>query len=518
MRKIRGIYFGYVLVFVISFVALILSYRYITNENKTMVLQASNQAYQQQINSAIDLYENFSHYIYSKIIDEEVLSIMQEANTATLNKTLLREELYTYLIEDYHLIQTYDFRQLHFHLTTGESFLRFHQPNQFGDNLLDVRASIRIANEEKRFVKGFEEGKIFNGYRFVYPLFLDDKHVGSVEVSISIATIMDMLYKLDSSNAYFFIMNRAVVENIVFDEFLTNYTESILSSNYLLDRAIFDAFLDRREILLENQLSDFVTEIAPKLTSLIDQGKNFSYPVVFRSDYYVLQFISIENINGQHVGYVFSIHKDKQFNDMITTDILVYITLGLVAISVFSVGLIYIIDKERKIRFSQTDPLTKLMNRNYFNKVANKEVEKASINGVPLTMVVADIDYFKKINDTYGHLKGDEVLAKVGEVIKQTIRKMDYAARWGGEEFSLLLLDTSISGAIEVIKRIQNALLEANLGIDEPIKMSYGIACISDDVMKLEVLFNLADQGLYKAKAAGRNRYMVSQPIKKEAF
>ena len=102
MRKIRGIYFGYVLVFVISFLALILSYRYITNENKTMVLQASNQAYQQQINSAIDLYENFSHYIYSKIIDEEVLSIMQEANTATLNKTLLREELYTYLIEDYH--------------------------------------------------------------------------------------------------------------------------------------------------------------------------------------------------------------------------------------------------------------------------------------------------------------------------------------------------------------------------------------------------------------------------------
>ena len=171
MRKIRGIYFGYVLVFVISFVALILSYRYITNENKTMYLQASNQAYQQQINSAIDLYENFSHYIYSKIIDEEVLSIMQEANTATLNKTLLREELYAYLIEDYHLIQTYDFRQLHFHLTTGESFLRFHQPNQFGDNLLDVRASIRIANEEKRFVKGFEEGKIFNGYRFVYPLF-----------------------------------------------------------------------------------------------------------------------------------------------------------------------------------------------------------------------------------------------------------------------------------------------------------------------------------------------------------
>ncbi|HQN22000.1 MAG TPA: hypothetical protein PLD70_06675, partial [Thermotogota bacterium] len=137
------------------------------NEKQTYI-ESELTLLQSLIDGIIQTYGKFSSYIFnSAVSDPAVLEIMWEANTADKTDQIeLRRELYAILRDEYELTTKYNFRQLHFHLKNGDSFLRFHAPEQYGDNLLDIRESIRLANIEQKYVFGFEEGRIFNGFRF----------------------------------------------------------------------------------------------------------------------------------------------------------------------------------------------------------------------------------------------------------------------------------------------------------------------------------------------------------------
>ncbi len=115
---------------------------------------------------------------------KEVLELYRSAYKADKeNKAKIRSALYDLLADDYKILKKYNLKQLHFHLPNNESFLRFHRPNKFGDSLSDARATVKYVNQNKKAVDGFEEGKIYNGFRFVYPIMYQDEHIGSVELS-----------------------------------------------------------------------------------------------------------------------------------------------------------------------------------------------------------------------------------------------------------------------------------------------------------------------------------------------
>jgi hypothetical protein len=165
------------------------------HRSRDIYLTAEQDALQAKVSATLKTYEVFSNYIFEEIVaNDEVLSLMHRANHANEEeKVVIREELHDLLAYDYATISRYDFRQLHFHLPNSESFLRMHSPSKFGDSLLGIRETVRIANEEEIYVFGFEEGRIYNGYRFVYPLTYNYEHVGSVEVSLSMATLMEVV-------------------------------------------------------------------------------------------------------------------------------------------------------------------------------------------------------------------------------------------------------------------------------------------------------------------------------------
>lgn len=155
------------------------------------------------------------------------------------------------------------------------------------------------------------------------------------------------------------------------------------------------------------------------------------------------------------------------------------------------------------------DELTKCYNRRYINEKLPIDIESAKANKLPLSIAMIDIDYFKLINDKYGHLLGDLVLKDIIDVIKNNIRrKNDWIARYGGEEFLILFKDSSKEDAYNLSKRIKSVVENSIFKYDDieiNITISIGIASLSSEIDDMDKLIRKADENLYKAKRSGRN-------------
>jgi diguanylate cyclase (GGDEF)-like protein/putative nucleotidyltransferase with HDIG domain len=159
---------------------------------------------------------------------------------------------------------------------------------------------------------------------------------------------------------------------------------------------------------------------------------------------------------------------------------------------------------------AHTDAKTGLWNARHFAQLAGVEMERAGRFNRPLSVVVADLDLLRNINNTYGHLAGDAVLTGIGRIIRETIREYDIAARFGGEEFSIVLLEAGLAEARSFAERLRAAIESAAFEIStspKPIHatMSLGVACFPDDGATLNDLIHQADVAVYQAKLKGRN-------------
>ncbi|GAB7024976.1 diguanylate cyclase [Geotalea toluenoxydans] len=161
-------------------------------------------------------------------------------------------------------------------------------------------------------------------------------------------------------------------------------------------------------------------------------------------------------------------------------------------------------------QLSNTDPLTHLYNRRYLMEALDREYQRAARKESSLSLIIIDIDHFKKVNDNYGHQQGDVVLAAVAALLKKMVRSYDVAARYGGEEFVVLLSETALPQAMLFAERCRCAVQEIVFtgkmnGLT--ITVSLGVATFpSAKVDCVDSLFRQADEALYKAKQGGRNK------------
>ncbi len=164
-------------------------------------------------------------------------------------------------------------------------------------------------------------------------------------------------------------------------------------------------------------------------------------------------------------------------------------------------------------KLSTTDPLTGLNNRRFLNMAAKKLLQLSSRNMRPFSALMVDIDYFKRVNDAYGHAVGDRVLVAVAQACQQSIRGADLSARYGGEEFCFILSETSSKGAHILAERLRTTIaalkFESN-GQSFSVTVSIGISeCVEDDKVSLKSLLERSDEALYEAKRAGRNCVVI---------
>jgi diguanylate cyclase (GGDEF)-like protein len=156
-----------------------------------------------------------------------------------------------------------------------------------------------------------------------------------------------------------------------------------------------------------------------------------------------------------------------------------------------------------------TDPLTNLHNRRYFFEAARIEMDRAQRYERPLSIIMLDIDHFKLVNDTYGHLAGDRVLTTVAARCLEKLRSIDLSARYGGEEFVFLLPETDIERAHQVAGRLRAVLMDEPIDASEhqiAISVSLGLAEMGNNCFDLQGLIHRADQALYVTKDTGRGR------------
>ncbi|MBN2705917.1 MAG: diguanylate cyclase [Deltaproteobacteria bacterium] len=173
-------------------------------------------------------------------------------------------------------------------------------------------------------------------------------------------------------------------------------------------------------------------------------------------------------------------------------------------------------ERNREIsRLLHTDHLTKVFNRNHLDEQLSAACKQAQRYGRALTVVICDIDHFKKVNDNYGHLIGDEVLKEIAQTLKETIRfGVDWVARYGGEEFVVVLPETDSDGAFPVCERMRRTVAALRFkdgsGGDFSVTASFGLAVLPATVVAVPVsgydLIGMADACLYRAKNEGRNR------------
>jgi diguanylate cyclase (GGDEF)-like protein len=157
-----------------------------------------------------------------------------------------------------------------------------------------------------------------------------------------------------------------------------------------------------------------------------------------------------------------------------------------------------------------TDPLTHIYNRLHFGNFLDSEIDRVKRYGGTFSIIFFDLDHFKKINDEYGHLVGDEVLTEVAELVVDANRRADIFARYGGEEFIILSPATDISGARQHAERLRKGIEKHRFSEINKLTCSFGVAEYKPDSDDVPSLFKRADTALYNAKKGGRNRVEIS--------
>lgn len=456
----------------------------------------------------IEIIVNNTHSLSSSLFDnvintKKVIDIFKKADSSNEEeKAKIRKELYDLLIPNYNNFKIYGIQQLHFHLPNNDSFLRFHQPTKFGDNLTNIRESVKFVNENKTAIFGFEEGRIFNGYRFVYPLFDENKkHIGSVEVSTSLLSFKTA-FEVNNKTHLDYILRKDIVEEKVFGDQMKNYEKYSLSDNFLIQKTIADdnehcKHKEEKEIIFKKLIND------KNFLNKINNMEDFHNIYFHNFKVYSINLTTIMNdFTSKTVGYKVMFSESDYFKYIL--DSYIYNLLIIILISISIAYIVY--GKEKNKTLAMYDQLTNIFNRHHFTVEIQKEFKIMQKQGIDLSLIIFDIDHFKLINDNYGHNIGDESLIFLSKLIKNNIRVNDTFCRWGGEEFMILSkkpLDKTVVMAEYLRKTIDN---ETKNDDNIPhFTCSFGVVSLNS-VTSIKEGIQKADDLLYKSKKEGRNK------------
>ncbi len=301
-------------------------------------------------------------------------------------------------------------------------------------------------------------------------------------------------------------------------------TLSIVKGSYTVD---MDAQINRVNKTIDNLNADkhSLLELSNKLHSTLDLDNLITLfklditPILNLDDVLYLSSDNTETIdtNGRHlVSYQLVLHKKDlgeialirrtRFSEK-EQNFIEKVLIGLLS------PLNNALDYQHALNLALHDPLTGVFNRLAMNSIVIREIELAQRNNNPLSMIALDIDFFKKVNDTYGHAFGDCVLKHLTECVKQCTRASDAMFRYGGEEFNLLLNNTSLSGAEEIAERIRENIEQTPCicnGESINITVSMGISLLNESDTQ-ESFLKRADDALYHAKSSGRNQVVCER-------
>ncbi|MFK5856025.1 MAG: response regulator [Bacteroidota bacterium] len=303
----KNIYYSF-LVFAVLEIVLNLNIRFNRETNIKSAINSQINFIERNYNVSIASYRNFSTSIYDSIINNKaILKLVHEINTSP-NPDIYRAQLEDKLNYIYKVIKYKNFRVFHFHDKDGHSILRFHKPYKYGDDLKGFRLSIANISKNHNYIEGFEEGRIINSYRFIYPLFYENSYVGSVEMSVS---IYDLLKEIQDNfdGSVDFLLADNIVDKVINNSTRELYTPTPFNGYSCYVSPDFNITTSgnsnaNQMPFSKLELNTLNIEVAPKFEEDNHSKKTF-YELIWHEGHAVLvSFIPINNVDGKQVAFV----------------------------------------------------------------------------------------------------------------------------------------------------------------------------------------------------------------------
>jgi two-component system cell cycle response regulator len=379
---------------------------------------------------------------------------------------------------------------MHFHKANGETLLRMHNPGLYDDPIAKLRPLLQRMHRERAPLNGFEAGKHGMFMRVMLPIFEGSTYLGAVEAGLEMEYVTSGIQHLMGAEGFLFVDEEAL---------------SVLNIPYNPGRRIGNMVLWGDQ----SRICDCLKNLPPGFKfSHNTQIKNssgelflvhvFEQTVAEGSPRAVM--LLLQNV----AGYARDLRNSLVMNlaGIFVLALLVMVVLGLTTRKLLREVEIY-------SRQSDTDALTQIFNRKKFDELLEAEVVRSRRYSVPLSLIMFDLDHFKSVNDRYGHKVGDEVLVELCNLISSQIRVNDMFARWGGEEFMIILPAQMLAQAATIAEKLRKAVELHRFSRVGRMTISLGVVQFTGEELPID-LIDRVDGSLYQAKERGRNQTVAS--------
>ena len=443
-------------------------------------------------NNMVSLFQNSEKNLVDKykILNTHFLNSTLVANYFKKKDT---KELYKLLKKDYEDIRKIDpnFFVMHFIDNNNITVLRMHKPTSYNDDLTTKRPIVAYVNKMLTTQTGFEVGKNGMVYRVTVPFIHKGEHLGVLEFGIKPE------YFVDSLNEKYDVDSLILVKKEKLDVLIKKKEYQQLGSYAIVSKINFPE----------------------KFIKTIDLNQP-TQVIYTNHKYYLLSTnLNLYDYKGEIVSKILVMKDITSFIDSKNSSLLFVNLLSLIVFLII-ISLMYIIFNQfsseiqknmktitslnKKSKYlhtkANTDELTSIYNKRYFDNYLEGFIKLGNKGSI----IFFDIDHFKDINDTYGHPIGDKVLKDISKCIREHIRKNDTFARWGGEEFVIILNNLELDMAIQKAQQFRKCIEEYQFEKNIPVTISLGVAEVEENDTKNE-LVKKVDALLYKAKNNGRN-------------
>jgi len=262
--------------------------------------------------ASVQMYRLAMEGFYTNSLStSQSLEILEQAiDSQDEARNLARGRLYRLLYGVYESMRGQNLLQLQFHLADGTSFLRFHQPERYGDPLFDVRPGVRICNTEQRGVQGLENGRAGSGFRYLFPLHRNGRHLGSVEVGLTVKSILSALKDLDPQREYAYVVNKELAEANLFPEQQWLYSQAEINPNFLIEDA--DAVLPNSPAPLSSTAKELNRQLRRRadVQRAMGEGQPLTVAARLPDAHYAISLLPMRDVGQRLSGYLITYQPD----------------------------------------------------------------------------------------------------------------------------------------------------------------------------------------------------------------
>jgi len=246
------------------------------------------------------------------------------------------------------------------------------------------------------------------------------------------------------------------------------------------------------------------------MSAKMQKGKEHSFLIHNDNDFIILTLLPVQNIKKEIVAYVVQYKVSPLIKALYLNMLYTALFLTILAFLLTFIAALFLANYLQVKKAAIYDLLTGIFNRSQFNAFFEQYMAQSRRYNEPLSLIFFDIDHFKRVNDTYGHEIGDAVLKELTKLIQMSIRESDTFARWGGEEFTILLPKTSLQEAVQIAEKLRQIIQNHTFPLPQRITCSFGVIEVEPNA-DVHSALQQVDKSLYKAKATGRNKVVAEQ-------